>query len=403
MNIFIHTLHRSALHFTTGNPQTIKQSQLNEYPERALLLANSDDYIILNHAPDVHYLEYLIEMGIGTRHLLIPKNQGSSLCDNVLKDKPLLSFLQTLKKTVLHPYISTPAEILLAQKIHATLHSAPPELTLKINNKRYLPTLLEKLALPVPDYKIANVSTVIETARAFKEKVHNIIIIGEHSYGGFAVWPIKSEEDLNIFAGHLHQCHHNECFLVEKMYDVSYSVNIQYNIGLDVIQDIGMTDQILDEQLKHHGNMYPSSAQHTDTIKQYAYAICDALKLQGYRGLLGIDLIETTEGKVFAVDLNGRVNASSFGLYVIRKLFPETYLQKHFKILSHLNIEKRTRFITLKKRLGVACLFNKNTGSGILPYNIGLLPWGFFSGIVIGETQQEIEQCYNDILLITQS
>ena len=390
-NVFIHTIHRSALN-VTGNHINIISSELNEYPERAFFLVAKDDYIILNHLPDKDYLDYLINIGLGTRNILIPSIQGDTLSDRIQKDKQLLAFLRTLTKVVLQPYISTQAEIQLAKKINATVNGSPPSLTHKVNNKLYLPVILQKLALPVPEHQIANSLSVIETAKAWKAKYKKIIIIGEHSYGGFAVWPIKNENDLNALD--LQQCKNQEQFLVEKMYDVLYSVNIQYNIGVNIIQILGLTDQILDNQLKHQGNIYPSSATQIEKIKHYSHTICEELQSQGYRGLLGIDLIETIEGEVFAVDINGRANASSFGLYVIRQLFPDS--QKHFKILTHLKVEPKTTFTTLKHHLGKKTLFDRESGRGILPYNIGFLQWGKFSAIVIGNTQQEVEQLIHE-------
>jgi len=396
LNVFIHTLHLSALKLTASSHISdieLFKSQLNEYPERALLLVDSDDYIILNHYPDQDYLDYLMDIGIGTRNILIPATQGESLSDNVLKDEQLLTFLRKLGETenqvVLHPYMSTPAEAEIASKINATVNGPPPELAMKINSKIYLPSLLHELALPIPEYKIANSVTVIETAKQLIDKYQKIIILGEHSYGGLAVWPITNKEALNAFKQKVSKCKTTERFLVEKMYEVLCSQNIQYLMSSDSIQELGMTDQILDDKLEHHGNTYPSSATQLDKIKSYSHRIGEKLQSQGYKGLLGIDLIETLDGNVFVVDINGRANASSFGLNVIGKLFPDSYQQKHFKILTHINVGKKVTFAELKEILGKETLFDKQTGQGFIPYNTGFLQWGKLSAIVIANTQRE--------------
>ncbi len=388
-NVFMHTLHQCVLKLTAGN-QTSDLAQLNEYPERALLLVESDDYIVLNHYPDQNYLNYLMDMGLGTQNLLIPTVQGESLSDNVLKDEQLLKCLQTLDNVVLHPYISTQVEAQIALKINATVNGSPPDLTQKVNNKCYLPALLQKLALPVLKHEIANSVTVIETAKAYCSKYKKIIIIGEQSYGGLAIWPIADEKALNAFQLELSKCDTNDLFLVEKLYDVLCSLNIQYHIGLNAIQELGITEQILDEKLKYHGNAYPLSICQLEKIRDYSRMIAKELQSQGYKGLLGIDLIETIDGDVFVVDLNGRANASSFGLNAIRKLFPDS--QKYFRILTHLLSGKKTTFAELKNILGKENLFNRQSGQGILPYNIGFLQWEKFSAIVIANTQQELKK-----------
>jgi hypothetical protein len=401
INVFIHNLHPSTLKLSavSCDDSDCFKLQLHEYPERALLLVEPDDYIVLNHSPDQAYLDYLIDIGIGTRNLLIPSpsHQGESLSEKVLKDKSLLAFLQRLgedgNQVVLHPYMSTQLEAKIAHQIKGTVNGPPPELSLKVNSKIYLPTLLHELALPVPEYEIVNSMKVVETAKKFIAQYEQIIIIGNHTYGGLAVWPIRNQAELNAFTINLSQCNTEELFLVEKMYDVLCSPNIQYLISESAIQALGMSDQILDQGMKHHGNTYPSSATQLETLWHNSRRLCEALQTQGYRGLLGLDFIETTEGKVFAVDINGRANASSFGLYVLRKLFPDSYPEKHLIMLTHINIGKPATFTELRDILGHN-LFDLQTRQGILPYNTGFLQWGKFSAIIIANTQQESERLH---------
>ncbi|RKZ92879.1 MAG: hypothetical protein DRR19_02905 [Candidatus Parabeggiatoa sp. nov. 1] len=397
LNIFVHTVHLSTLKLSAGNPISdieLFQSQLNEYPERALLLADSDDYIILNHYPDKQYLDYLMDIGIGTGNILIPTTQGESLSDSILKDITFLKkLIEATNKLVLHPYISTQAEAEIASTINASVNGSPPDLTTKVNSKCYLPSLLHELALPMPAYEIATSVTVVETARQLIDKYEKIVILGNQTYGGLAVWPITQEEELNAFELEVSKCNQNEQFLVEKKYDVLCSPNIQYQIDLDSIQELGVADQILDDKLKYHGNTYPLSTTQLDKIRLDSYRIGENLQSQGYRGLLGIDLIETTGGEVFVVDINGRANASTFGLNVIRKLFPD--FSPHVKILTHLNVGKKVTFTELTEILGRENLFNRQTGQGILPYNTGFLQWGKFSAIVIADTQQEANRLYH--------
>ena len=396
INVFLHSLAPSSLKLTAKNrvdDVVLYQSQLNQYSERALLLAESRDYIILNHYPNKDYLDYLRNMDIGTRKILIPTNQGLSLSENVLGDEQLLKLLQTLgTQIVLHPYISTEIEAKIAKVVGATVNGSPPDLTAKINSKVYIPVLLQALALPIPAHEIANTTTVINTAKKFINQYDNIIISGNHTYGGLAVWAITNEETFNTFKLKISQSLPEEQFIVAKMYDVVCSPNIQFQIYSDAIEILGMTEQTLDDKLTYQGNQYPLSTKCLDHIKQNALHIGKKLQHKGYRGLLGIDFIETVEGKIFAVDLNGRANTSTFGLKVIRKLFPETYLKKHFKILSHISIGKKVTFIELIDMLGKENIFNKQVGRGILPYNTGFLQWGKCSAIVIANTWKEMNQ-----------
>jgi hypothetical protein len=385
INVFIHSLENSMLKVTAGSGVALSQSVLNEYPERAFLLAKKNDFIILEHSPDENYLNYLIENGIGTRNILIPTAQGESLSEKVLKDKELLNFLRSLNSVVLHPYMSTQAESQIAKLINARVNGSSPEFTEEVNNKLFLVKFLEKIGGELPKYEIANLMNVVKITKKFQKEYGNIIIIGKHSYAGLAVWPIKNKKAFEDFQAKIQACETQ--FLIEKLYDVLYSPNIQYQINDKTIKFLGMTDQILDEKLEHHGNSYPSLASKTDKIKikKYASHIANELKLQGYRGLLGIDFIQTTEGKVFAVDINGRVNASTFGLNINKK--------KPFITLTQIKIIPKITFIELKEILGEN-IFNSQTGTGILPYNIGFLKRGHFSAIIIGNTKEECKEYF---------
>lgn len=172
INIFMHSLQLSALKLSAVNrfdDPTRFQLQLNEYSQRALLLAMKDDYIILNQSPDKDYLDYLLNINIGTQNILIPESQGESLSNKVIKDKTLLNYLQQLgeksNNLILHPYVSTSSEAKIAHIIHATLNAPSQDLSLKINSKTYLLSLLQSLALPTPKYEIANSLTVINIAK----------------------------------------------------------------------------------------------------------------------------------------------------------------------------------------------------------------------------------------------
>ena len=178
-NVFIHSMTNSMLQVTAKSPAALSQSVLNEYPERALLLAKSNDFIILDHFPDQNYLDYLIEIGIGTRNILIPKAKGDSLSERVLNDKQLLKFLLSLNSVVLHPYMSSKAEQQIAKLLNATINGSAPEFTQKVNNKLFLFKLIKQIGLKLPEYKITNTKNLIKIAKQFQQKYGKIIIISK--------------------------------------------------------------------------------------------------------------------------------------------------------------------------------------------------------------------------------
>jgi hypothetical protein len=383
-NLFIHTIHLSALKLTAGNKIDEQfKLKLQHYPERALLLTEEKDFIILNNYPDTDYLNYLRNIGIGTRNILIPSVTGDCLSDRILKDQQLLNYLKNKNPLILHSYISTSAEAKIAKLINANFNGAPSNLTNKINNKLHLLSILPKLSLPTLQYQTANSATVITTAKQMIKKYQQIVISGVQSYGGIAVWLINNSNDLIKFEKQIKECDNQEQFLITKKYQISNSPNIQYQIHSNQIEEIGITDQILDEKLRYKGNIYPSKIKQLDKIRQDSYILCQELQAAGYKGILGIDFIETIDEELFIVDINARINASSFGLQVLKKLFPNSYQHKYLKIMPNVNIGQTMTFKELTEKIGP--LFNKETGQGVIPYNVGGLKWGEYSGIFIGD------------------
>lgn len=377
-NLFIHTIHLSALKLTAGNKIDEQfKLKLQHYPERALLLTEEKDFIILNNYPDTDYLNYLLSIGIGTHNILIPSIKGNySLSEKILQDQQLLNYLKNKNPLILHPYISNPVEAKIAKLINANFNGSPSDLSDKINNKHYLLSIS-----PTLKYKTANSATIITIAKQLLKKYQQIVISGVQGYGGIAVWVINNRNDLIQFEKQIQGSDNQEQFLITKKYEISNSPNIQYQINSNQIEEIGITDQILDDKFRYKGNIYPSKSKQLDKIRQNSYILCQELQAAGYKGILGIDFIETIDDKLFIVDINARINASSFGLQVLKKLFPTSYQHKYMKIMPNVKIGKPMTFKELTEK--IEPLFNQDSGQGIIPYNVGGLKWGEYSGILI--------------------
>ncbi len=391
IHLFLHSIHPDFLQLTRNHIQNeaIFSSQVAEYPERALLLANKDDWVILNHRPNQDFLNYLADLNLGTKNILIPNSSATNLTEKVLMDQTLLDFLKTLEIIKLHPYFNTPLEVKLAQIIQVEIEAPSTNLSQRINHKTFLPAFLNNLNIPIPNYEIADSNHVIEIANKWLQQHQKIIIRGDDSYGGLAAWAIQDHNSFEHFKVEL-KTNHNQLFLIEKLYKTTCSPNIQYHIHTNHLQEIGITDQMIDSQLTYHGNIYPSLTRQFEKINHYSQRICQNLQKQAYKGLIGIDFIETTDKQLFVVDINGRPNTSSFGLNVIRKIFPSSYDKKHVKILTH-HFESSLNFTELIQLLGKH-LFNDETKQGILPYNTGFLPWGKLNAIVIADSPTTLQQ-----------
>lgn len=112
--------------------------------------------------------------------------------------------------------------------------------------------------------------------------------------------------------------------------------NYQENIPLNVTTIIGANEilylaksiqliKIMNQKFKYVGGDFRYIEYLQDSIlkkvDEYSQIICLSLQQEGYRGVLGIDFIITTNGKVFFMELNPRFQSSSFMINLYLKQY----------------------------------------------------------------------------------
>lgn len=391
-NLFIHTIAieniKTVFKYSVDDISLFLK-QLDEYPQRALLMTAENDYILLNRYPEQSYLDYLKNIGLGTDKILVPKGSSGSLSKKLLNDLDILGKLRK-EQIQIHPYISTTANWDIAKEINGTVFGSTDKLTRKANSKIFLRKILKTLSIPATQCEIASKNSVIPKSLELIEKFDRIIIRGDNSCGGSAIWRISHRHEIEnlkeVFANRQDNTH----YLIEKMYPVSSSPNIQYEISDKNLNRLLVTDQLLDTDLNHFGNRYPSDTNQKETVTKYSDKICLHLQKLGYRGFLGIDFIVTDKNQVFPIEINARANTSSYAVKAMKKLFPEKYRDKFFLIKNGISVNKKIDFDELKNIIGTKNIFYKD--QGVLPYNTGCLKWGKFDALIIGDSRWETDQ-----------
>jgi len=391
-NLFLHTIAieniKTVFKYSLDNIGLFLE-QLDEYPQRALLMTGENDYILLNRYPEQSYIDYLKNIGLGTEKILVPKGSSGSLLKRLLDDSDLLDKLRR-EQLKIHPYISTTANWDIAKEINGTVFGSTDELTQKANSKIFLRDILKTLNIPTTQCEIADKNSVIPKSLELIKKFDRIIIRGDNSCGGSAVWKISHRHEIENLKDVFPNRQDNTFYLIEKMYPVLSSPNIQYEISDKNLNRLVITDQLLDDDLNHFGNRYPSDTNQKETVTKYSDKICLHLQKLGYRGFFGIDFIVTDKNQVFSIEINGRANTSSYAVKAMEKLFPEKYRDKFFVIKNGISVNKKIDFAELKNIIGTENIFYKNRG--VLPYNTGCLKWGKFDALIIGGSRQETDQ-----------
>ncbi len=402
MRIFIHSVLFKELDPSYISTTLHAEKRLLDYSQRAVLLASKNDYVILNRPLDSNYRDYLSELGLGAEQHIVPEVLEGSLIERTLADDKLITSLQRLclnKSAIISPYLSGAAERDFADRVGATLLAPNEALTKVVNSKVWFRNELIRLNLPTTEGVVATRLTVFDcVAHRYKEQ-GQVVVRGDKSCGGSSVWAIKDDVSWRAFEQAVSHHGINSLYLVEKMYAVQLSPNVQFEIGIDAIYDFGLTEQIIAPDLSHRGNVYPVTSSCVTEVMQMSREISVSLKRAGYLGLIGIDFIVLDDGQVIPIEINARTNTSTFGLAVIERVFGRKKMKKHFKIFNKVKFLEAFSFNHLKELLESkkSLLFTLEKGHGVFPYNVGCLDWGECDLMVIGDSWDHLERLEREL------
>ena len=109
---------------------------------------------------------------------------------------------------------------------------------------------------------------------------------------------------------------------------------------------------------------------------------------QGYRGMVGIDYIVTVDGEVYVVEINPRVNTSSFPLLLSERLGCGA-----FRLLTGIEPGVVTGFAGVAELLGDGVMFEsaENGGRGVVPLMVPSDERGVLDVMVFGGTLDEVD------------
>jgi len=167
------------------------------------------------------------------------------------------------------------------------------------------------------------------------------------------------------------------------------------------IRCVGVTDQRIDMNLEHEGNVYPSNAKTLDDMIPVAQNLACWLQRRGFTGLAGFDFVEyvhPTTGRhehVFA-EMNARVNGATYPTFLIERLNAVQAGRSGPHIgafLSTKTTTKATCFSEFQDMHG-QLFFDRSTGRGIIPYNTGRLANGICDLVFLGRSRHDVEEMY---------
>jgi len=405
-----------------------------KYPERSLLVARTDDIVCVLERVDNQYLQFLSSLGVGPRNgnviqasKCLYQNDNANLSDSLMSNQEALLTIRKLvkqnKKIVLNPYIASPKEFKLAailetilgRKVH--ILGGNPAIVDYAKCKHNVRTKALELGIPVPEGDIVElqlgedgkplVLTPIKAAiNRNIGKTGRVIVKGSFGLSGSSIFIVEDNpKSIHKALSTIADRTDNSIYIVEVMLDITTSPNVLMHIepSNGRILCVGVTDQLLSDNLAHEGNTYPSCANTLKGMINSAQRMSKWLQSRGYGGLVGFDFgeylnPETGGVEHFLAEINPRVNAAAYPKAMMEH-FNKKLRQKGWPCIdSFLSAKIKTEarsFAELIELYG-HLFFKPETGKGLFPYNTGCLKLGNFTMAVFGRSRNEVMEMYDD-------
>lgn len=393
---------------------------LDRYAERALLLAGRNDIVCLTEEVEPDYLDFLQDLGLGPlpANLIVTSRFGSGsgpLWERLLDSEEALASLegrmQLLGTSQLHPFFSTAGQFELGRALSERAGRAiqvvggDPDLVAYADSKEHIRAKALELGVPVARGEVVELGTgerprerdlVILQSAIERQCRHTgrVIVRGVSGAAGSATFVYGSAEDLPALEPWLARRSGNRTYLVEAMVHPVISPNVQIYVSRDgSTESVGITDQLLDRQLTHRGNAYPTGARCTGNMVRWAHRIGEWLGDMGYTGIAGFDFVEyiAPDGnhRAFLAELNPRVNGATYPLAVRERLGPASAF-----VAGTIETGVGT-FAELRERMP-QLLYSPERKSGILPYMTGCLSFGSCGIIALAPSRAEAAELYGE-------
>jgi hypothetical protein len=254
------------------------------------------------------------------------------------------------------------------------------------------------------DSRPLDVTPLLKAIARYVSHTGRVIVRGTYGAAGSGTFIAEGpsediERRLRTFVAQ--QVHHN--YLVQVMFDIVTSPNVQMFVEPDAgaIWCVGATDQRLDKNLVHKGNVFPSNAKTQAGMISSARKLAQWLQTGGFTGLAGFDFVEyihpeTGTYEHIFVEINARANAATYPVFLMERLNALQAGRSSPLIKAFLSAKLTTKATTFSElqEMHSRFLFDPCTGRGIIPYNTGRLVNGMCDLVFAGSSRQDVEDMY---------
>jgi hypothetical protein len=424
---------RVLVHAATSIPAAAELQTLHRgnkrYDQRALLLAEHGDLVCVLGTAEPAYVRYLEELGLGPgveQVVAVDPGPGgaggaaATLTQALLRDGRALARLAAragADRTVrLEPFMAGRDELALAGRLGELLGRevellGEPGAADRANRKDLQRQWAQELGIPVADGETVPLEPAADGTPGSTEPLRSaiarrlragerVLVRGCQGISGSATRIVAGQQELASVLSWA-ASRREAAYLVDRLYPIGPSPNVLVFVAPEgPVRLVGATDQVLDANLHHAGNRFPSSARLVDEMIAHAEALGRHLRGIGYSGWAGCDFCEypdpaTGTPRLFFAELNARTNGASYPIVAASRLAAASR-DRPMAFVSGYAKTTASSFAELSGRLGDR-LLRPGGGTGILPYNTGCLAHGYCSVLVLDETPEAVQRRWDEV------
>jgi len=391
------SVERSKLIAHSLEAQGLGAGVLRMLSQRAIVLSQPGDLVVVDSMPDGDWLSFLDEIGFEIGTLRVAKGVGETLVERVMSDSGLMDELGR-GAWVVEPYMGGEQIEQLSGMLGAELRAPKTALLNRLNLKSNLCPILGHARVATIPTTVAARDDAMSTARHMLNEYGAVLVRSDLSIGGHGVWKVEVESGFDALAAGIERADPSRLFVLQPLLEVTDSPNVQYDISECGAELLGVSAQQMTQSFAFGGNEYPSPLGDDAQILHQGRRVGKWLFEAGYRGMVGIDFIVTSAlsqegGGVFIVEINPRVNTSTFPLMMGKRLGKSA-----FRLMTGIRTEGFDGFGDLLGCVGKDLMFDSAKGCGAVPLMVPSLERGVLDVMVFGDSLEAVSGVCDQLL-----
>ena len=400
---------KPAIHVGSQSHKLFHGNPMEQAWEGFHLAAATPGDIVVVRDYDKAFLDYWKSL-MGDIHIInLPKdNTGDFLTEVILNNPKLIAHIKKhmANESHLMVFLPTKLEKELANKLEIDLHGTP-EISDIYGTKSGIRVLSEEIGLEMPPAYICK--TFLEVKKGLNQifqQFDDVVVKHDLSLSGYFSKKLLSKpKNDNEIASLLNEIcggtftEGKDIVVVEGWIKNKASLCVHIEILKDNSYKIcGGWQQIIDKDGTTYlgGGPLNISDKALSSLIESAHKLAEYLSKKNARGSYAPDFLVVADDETHLepdtcalIELNARVPYTAFPLEIVKQVrgkIGSGFCSKHIKL------SQGKSFTNIKRVLEDADLLitKKDTKArGVVPFNIGLLPWGIFDIVAMADTWEE--------------